>query len=147
MSWTPERVEMLKTLWDMNLTADVIACRLGGVSRCAVIGKAHREGLSGRRTGCRAKQGSSKRSRRRIPKLKVQELPPLAVQTLPEVINPLRIPLLAIGDGQCRWPIGDPQDENFSFCGCQTGGASFCAYHDGIAHQQPRERKHVRWPA
>src|ERR1700747_10540 len=48
MSWTDERVEMLKKLWADGLSASQIAGELGGITRNAVIGKVHRLGLSGR---------------------------------------------------------------------------------------------------
>jgi len=48
MSWTDERIERLKSLWTKGMTASHIADELGGVSRNAVIGKAHRLGLQSR---------------------------------------------------------------------------------------------------
>jgi hypothetical protein len=48
MSWTHERIEQLKKLWEAGYTASNIATELGGITRNAVIGKAHRLGLSGR---------------------------------------------------------------------------------------------------
>ena len=48
MAWTYERIEKLKKLWEEGLTASRIAAELGDVTRNAVIGKAHRLGLSGR---------------------------------------------------------------------------------------------------
>ena len=48
MSWTDERIETLKTMWEGGQTASQIADALGGVSRNAVIGKAHRLGLQAR---------------------------------------------------------------------------------------------------
>ena len=48
MSWTNERIAKLKKLWEKGLTASQIADELGGVSRNAVIGKAHRLGLQSR---------------------------------------------------------------------------------------------------
>lgn len=48
MSWTEERIESLKKMWDSGMTATQIAEELGGVSRNAVIGKAHRLGLPAR---------------------------------------------------------------------------------------------------
>jgi GcrA cell cycle regulator len=50
MSWTNERVELLKKLWGDGLSASQIAGELGGVTRNAVIGKVHRLGLSGARS-------------------------------------------------------------------------------------------------
>ncbi|MBM3560110.1 MAG: GcrA cell cycle regulator, partial [Alphaproteobacteria bacterium] len=48
MSWNDERVDVLRDLWSQGLSASQIAARLSGVSRNAVIGKAHRLGLEGR---------------------------------------------------------------------------------------------------
>ena len=48
MTWTDERVELLKKLWADGLSASQIAAELGGVTRNSVIGKVHRLGLSGR---------------------------------------------------------------------------------------------------
>jgi GcrA cell cycle regulator len=51
MSWTDERVEILKTMWTEGKSASQIAKELGGVTRNAVIGKVHRLGLSNRNGG------------------------------------------------------------------------------------------------
>lgn len=48
MSWTDDRVEQLKKLWESGLSASQIAAELGNITRNAVIGKVHRLGLSGR---------------------------------------------------------------------------------------------------
>ena len=50
MSWTPERVEILKKMWSEGQSASQVAGELGGVTRNAVIGKVHRLGLSNRGT-------------------------------------------------------------------------------------------------
>ena len=63
MSWTDERVELLKKLWADGLSASQIAGELGGITRNAVIGKVHRLGLSGR-----AKSPSSSAPRARKPR-------------------------------------------------------------------------------
>ncbi|MEO1308905.1 MAG: GcrA family cell cycle regulator [Pseudomonadota bacterium] len=54
MSWTDERVEILKKMWGEGQSASQIAKELGGVTRNAVIGKVHRLGLSNRATGATA---------------------------------------------------------------------------------------------
>ncbi len=51
MSWTDERVDLLKKMWGEGQSASQIAKELGGVTRNAVIGKVHRLGLSNRTTG------------------------------------------------------------------------------------------------
>ena len=62
MTWTDERVELLKKLWIDGLSASQIASELGGVTRNAVIGKVHRLSLSGR-----AKTPSAPTARARKP--------------------------------------------------------------------------------
>jgi GcrA cell cycle regulator len=54
MSWTDERVELLKKMWGEGQSASQIAKELGGVTRNAVIGKVHRLGLSNRATGAKS---------------------------------------------------------------------------------------------
>jgi GcrA cell cycle regulator len=54
MAWTDERIDQLKRLWESGMTASQIADELGGVSRNAVIGKAHRLGLQARPSPVRA---------------------------------------------------------------------------------------------
>ena len=56
MSWTDERIERLKSLWTKGMTASHIADELGGVSRNAVIGKAHRLGLQARPSPVKASE-------------------------------------------------------------------------------------------
>ncbi|HWJ68691.1 MAG TPA: GcrA family cell cycle regulator [Sphingobium sp.] len=60
MSWTDERIEQLRQMWERGLTASQIAEELGGVSRNAVIGKAHRLGLPARPSPVKAADGGSK---------------------------------------------------------------------------------------
>lgn len=67
MSWTDERIGQLKTLWEKGLTASQIAENLGGVSRNAVIGKAHRLGLQSRPSPVKSNDGESKPAVRKAP--------------------------------------------------------------------------------
>ncbi len=60
MSWTDERIDRLKTMWENGLTASQIADELGGVSRNAVIGKAHRLGLKSRPSPVKANDADAK---------------------------------------------------------------------------------------
>ena len=60
MNWTDERVEKLKRLWSEGLSASQIAAQLGGVSRNAVIGKAHRLGLKSRPSPVKANEPEKK---------------------------------------------------------------------------------------
>jgi GcrA cell cycle regulator len=60
MSWTDERIEQLRSMWEKGLTASQIADELGGVSRNAVIGKAHRLGLKSRPSPVKATEKVAK---------------------------------------------------------------------------------------
>jgi GcrA cell cycle regulator len=75
MSWTDERIDRLKTMWENGLTASQIADELGGVSRNAVIGKAHRLGLKSRPSPVKANDGEAKPAAPAKPKPKPVEKP------------------------------------------------------------------------
>jgi GcrA cell cycle regulator len=60
MSWTDERIDQLKQMWERGMTASQIADELGGVSRNAVIGKAHRLGLQARPSPVKATEAAPK---------------------------------------------------------------------------------------
>jgi GcrA cell cycle regulator len=62
MSWTDERIDRLKELWTQGMTASQIADELGGVSRNAVIGKAHRLGLQSRPSPVKPNEGPGETS-------------------------------------------------------------------------------------
>ena len=63
MSWTDERVELLKKMWGEGQSASQIAKELGGVTRNAVIGKVHRLGLSNRATSGSATKAAPKEAK------------------------------------------------------------------------------------
>ena len=166
MGWTEERVELLKKLWADGLSASQIAGRLGDVTRNAVIGKVHRLGLAGRATTSRARAA---RPRNRVAHLPLRptrvqyrthgnaalkpvyapvERPAVALSVVPKIVEetdmpaPLKLPLLDLKESSCRWPIGDPQDENFYFCGHQKKmGSSYCEHHAKAAFQPAARRR------
>jgi GcrA cell cycle regulator len=64
LTWSDDRVEQLKKLWESGLSASQIAAELGNVTRNAVIGKVHRLGLSGRaKSPPRRRRASARRVR------------------------------------------------------------------------------------
>ena len=67
MSWTDERIEQLRSMWEKGLTASQIADELGGVSRNAVIGKAHRLGLKSRPSPVKATEKAAKPAKAAAP--------------------------------------------------------------------------------
>lgn len=131
MSWTDERVTILKQLWGEGKTAAEIARELGeGVTRNAVIGKAHRLKLSSRLSPIQQNAKKIKSSDKKV-------APPMPRKTRKVPIHlGKELTLEDLREKMCRWPNGDPQDENFSFCGCDAiEGSPYCEIHNDIAYQ------------
>jgi GcrA cell cycle regulator len=163
MSWTDERVELLKKLWIDGLSASQIASQLGGVTRNAVIGKVHRLNLSGR-----AKPASSaprpRKPRSASPhrpsmrsyvsgntalKIHAHPAPRRVHNVIPiaDLVAPvsLQIPLMKLTDSMCKWPMGDPQAEDFAFCGHKHfNGLPYCEFHSRMAYQPVTDRRRDR---
>lgn len=111
--WIPTRISVLIALWDEGITTAEIGRRLG-VTKNAVVGKAHRLGLPQRRPSAPPK---------------------------PVVIK--GIALEDLGFGMCSWPDGEPGTEKFGFCGRPvTPEKPYCAAHCARAYvPNTRERK------
>jgi len=146
MGWTDERVELLKKLWLDGLSASQIAKQLGGVTRNAVIGKVHRLGLSGRATPSQPQRTTFKAPRAPRPAVAAQprrlnepSLPsaPVAVY-YPE--EPGSATVLTLGAHMCKWPIGDPSTDGFTFCGRRSNDGPYCVEHARVAYQ-PQQKK------
>jgi GcrA cell cycle regulator len=133
MSWTDERVALLKKLWEKGLSASQIASELGGVTRNAVIGKAHRMGLASRPSPLKTETQKPKAAKKKAPEKK-------AVKE--------RITLLQLTDKMCKWPIGHPGEPDFHFCGKKAeAGVPYCAEHCAQAYQTQtarRDRRNIR---
>ena len=83
MSWTEERIEKLKALWTQGMTASQIADELGGVSRNAVIGKAHRLDLQSRPSPVKGGEETEKPAPKKA-------APPAAPKLRPAPVAPVR---------------------------------------------------------
>lgn len=174
LSWTEDRVDLLKKMWGEGLSASQIAARLGnGVTRNAVIGKVHRLNLSGRAASPRTVAPRPPRTKLSEPShpgrpnaapsmprtgataLKTNPRPEMTPRLAPLAEpTPLRIAstsktsnitILHLSDKTCRWPIGDPGAEDFCFCGhSPREGSPYCAYHARIAYQPFQDRRRDR---
>ena len=144
MSWNDEKVEKLKQLWGKGSTASQIAEIIGGISRNAVIGKAHRLNLSSKIKTRNAsssqnfdnssEENSSKQKRGR--KSKFQSL---IIEKDFEPENPKK--LEELDENSCKWPIGHPEEQSFYFCGRSSlKDFSYCKLHLLYAYQ-PKGRK------
>ena len=140
--WTDERVETLKKLWAEGYTASSIAGCIGGVSRSAVLGKVYRLGLSGRgATGPRKEQPKHIRSRApRIPaKPRARPAPPqikAPTHFAAQIEDAARVDLVSLEHHHCRWPVGDPGQPGFGFCGLTTHAGPYCPAHAQRAYRE-----------
>jgi GcrA cell cycle regulator len=150
MGWTDERVETLKKLWLDGLSASQIAKQLGGVTRNAVIGKVHRLGLSGRATPSQPQRPTFKAPRAPRPAIAAAPAPrrplePAAPAQMPTPAMVAEAPgtatVLTLGAHMCKWPIGDPASDGFTFCGRRSDREGpYCSEHARIAYQ-PQQKK------
>lgn len=137
MTWTDERIHELTRLWDSGHSASHIG-KLLGISKNAVIGKAHRLKLPARPSPIRAERAIP-RPRKPIlqrPPQTVVKSPP-AFKVVPKV-EPRPAPRRAKhrgGGPGCLWPIGDPGDPSFHFCGdAAVAGKPYCDVHCAKAY-------------
>lgn len=161
MSWTDDRVDLLKKLWAEGLSASQIAGRLGSVTRNAVIGKVHRLGLSGRATTSRMKSHRPRQrmAAKRMAKSRYATIGNPALRALynaetnvylpptEELVIPVaeRKSIQTLTEVTCRWPIGDPQNTEFHFCGKnKVPGLPYCEFHARRAFQPPQSRRRDR---
>ena len=144
MSWNEEKVNKLKELWGKGSTASQIAEIIGGISRNAVIGKAHRLNLSSkiktRNTSSsqsfdnNIEENNSKQRQGRKSKFKS-----LLIEKDFEPENPKK--LEELDESSCKWPVGHPEEELFYFCGRSSlKDFSYCKLHLLYAYQ-PKGRK------
>ena len=141
MSWTHERIEQLKKLWEAGYTASNIATELGGITRNAVIGKAHRLGLSGRMKSKSKVSSVSIVRKRKMPVNKNSKI--IELTTSVEPMNPTSF--ADIKDGLCRWPLGEPEDLDFKFCGRKCAeGMIYCTEHHSLAYQPLNQTRQKR---
>ncbi len=119
MAWTEAQIADLKRLWTAGHSTSQIGTVLG-VSKNAVIGKAHRIKLPPRPSPIRHSSGPKKPKRAPLPK-QVRKIQPRPA------FKPTR---RSIGAPSCLWPTGEPGDVDFHFCGGKTvPGRPYCPEH------------------
>ena len=144
MSWTEEKVSKLKELWGKGNTASQIAEIIGGISRNAVIGKAHRLNLSAKiktrsATTNRNFENSVEASNPQPKRSRKSKFKSLIIEKDFEPENPKQ--LEELDEKSCKWPIGHPDEKSFYFCGRSSlKDFSYCKLHLLYAYQ-PKGRK------
>lgn len=122
MSWTPEKIKQLKKLWAKGKSTVEIGRELG-ISKNAVVGKVHRLELD-------ARPSPIKKATAPAPKPQKTKLSN----------NKGYMTLLDLKLNSCRWPIGEPKDADFHFCGKDTvTGKPYCAEHCKVAYTSLKE--------
>ena len=115
MAWTPELIATLQRLWQEGASTAEIGRQLG-ISKNAVVGKAHRLDLPARPSPIRRSE----------PVEKAPAARPVAV-TAAKAAKPK--------GPTCQWPIGDPRDQDFHFCGgVPVPGRPYCLAHCEMAY-------------
>lgn len=168
MAWTDEMVDQLRAMWVEGLTTGEIGKRLG-VSKNSIVGKVHRLGLSGRPSPIKkkedndseaeasetaAKQVKEKAAPKEPKPIKVKaEKPAPAPAPVEKAAEKTECPakpshhhngktmLTDLDNHTCRWPLGDPKDENFHFCGKKVRiGQTYCDEHANIAYVKTNKK-------
>lgn len=149
--WTAERDDALKQLWAQGYSASLIADKLANghkLTRCAVIGRAHRLKLPARKD----RQPLERKPRRRAngaprpPRPRPRPVPPPRPQpprpTPAMEPNMRKLPLVQLEPHQCRWPLGELMEVAHLFCGAdKEDSRSYCPFHHCImAHPQDTRR-------
>ena len=147
MSWTEEKVTKLKELWGKGNTASQIAEIIGGISRNAVIGKAHRLNLSAKiktRTATSSQNFDNSTNEKNIPSKKGRKskFKSLIIEKDFEPENPKQ--LEELDENSCKWPIGHPNESTFYFCGRSSlKDFSYCKLHLLYAFQPKGKKEDV----
>ena len=157
MAWTEERIAILKAGWEGGMTASQIAEKLGeGVTRNAVIGKAHRLGLESRPSPVKAGEEAAAPAEPQATTVSApapvsappQTAVPQAATAKPASKRPVRagkaarVTLLDLNERICKWPIGHPGEPDFHFCGKPVQASfPYCSEHCLVAYQAQLPRR------
>jgi GcrA cell cycle regulator len=158
MDWTATAIDLLRALWDEGHSTAEIGRRMG-VTKNAIVGKAHRLDLPARASPIRrqeAEGGQPASHRRRPPSGRGDAAASSSPSRRPATLTPpasaaapppaavaaaMRVfPRAALRS--CCWPIGEPGKRDFRFCGAEADpGRPYCAHHSAVAYVRVRDRR------
>jgi GcrA cell cycle regulator len=140
LTWTIERIELLKSHFAAGLSCREIANEIG-VSRNAVIGKLSRLNLTREENPKPGRDDSGRSRPKSVPRLQYRMLRKLFTEPQPAESNQTiaseqHCSLLELSEERCRWPISSPGEKDFCFCGNRPlEGLPYCAGHSRLAYQ------------
>ena len=148
MDWNEETIARIRALWAEGHTTAEIGRRMG-ISKNAVVGKAHRLNLPARPSPIRRTPGEKRSAPRQtvrrvtgptLPMLASMERQPLKA---PVVLRPVPVQPRPVGRvSSCCWPLGEPGTPEFHFCGDPTVPAKpYCEEHVAVAYVKVRDRR------
>jgi GcrA cell cycle regulator len=154
MEWNEESIEKLRALWAEGHSTAEIGRRMG-VSKNAVVGKAHRLNLAPRPSPIR--RGGERSPRRRQARRVTGPTLPTLTTTLPPmptdmprpvmerpapVLRAVCLPRPGARVTPCCWPIGEPGKRSFRFCDVDAiAGKPYCEEHAALAYVKVRDRR------
>jgi GcrA cell cycle regulator len=171
MSWTDERVELLRQMWLDGKSASQISNAIGGgLTRNAVIGKVHRLGMAGRAkapmshdeavSAPRIQATAPRRGPTRVAQPMTSSTPithganalaisaaqqphlqPVRIEEDVVVPMSLRVTIVDLKESMCKWPLGDPTTSEFRYCGSPTHAAGPYCQHHGKLAYQPAHER------
>lgn len=150
-AWSEDEDKLLAEMSRAGATLPDMIAKIGR-SRDSINGRLQRTGLSDVRArdqrsraqfrAARLKAKATIAAAQGVPIVPAAVTPPAVVPiTHEEIVIPLaeRRTIATLQDGDCRWPIGDPQHEDFHFCGkAKVKGLPYCPHHSRRAFQQPQ---------
>lgn len=150
--WTPAEVEILTYLWAVGHSAGQISKELGTRSRGAVTGRLMRMGQTRRKTrlGPPAAPKAPREPRQRAKPYAPPVAGGLSSVALAALLAPValrgeRVGIADLEPGDCRWPLGDPQETSFGYCAAEhVLGRPYCAGHMALAYVAPRGPRSAR---
>ena len=146
MSWTEEKVNKLKELWGKGQTASQISEIIGGVSRNAVIGKAHRLNLSSKIKARSSNQINKKKLKNQndLAQFKGKRAKFKSLLLNKDFEPAKNLSLEELNEDTCKYMEGNPNEKDASFCGRKTVEKfSYCPLHLMIVFQPKGKKEDV----
>lgn len=131
MLWSDAQIEQIKTMAESRMSASQIAVEIGNVSRNAIVGVGHRNAI-------KFYGGSGGQNHRAKTKPRIK-LP--TIEAPPEPRRAGMVTLMELGPTDCHWPIGDPRDPSFRYCGQRIHFRLYCVEHCRLAYETPEQRR------